>query len=188
MIETVDGVPLLGVRGESGSGKTTLLRALVDWLVARGRRVGALKHTHHDVEDAPAGKDSRVLRDAGAREVMLVTPRRWLLSGEVPRAAHVGEAELTALARRFELDELDLLLIEGYRGVALPRIAIHRVERDGAFGGEVDIDTIALASNARPLPSCTVPVFDLDSPATLATWLDGRLQSGAGLRPSTSRA
>lgn len=188
MIETVDGVPLLGVRGESGSGKTTLLRALTAWLVARGRRIGALKHSHHDVEDTPTGKDTRVLREAGAGEVMLVTPHRWLLSGAVPHAARADEAELTTLARRFALTELDLLLVEGYRGVALPRIEIHRVERDGDWRGELRADTIALASNAYPPPTCALPVFDLDEPPALAAWIDSRLQTGAGLRPATSRA
>ena len=40
-------LPLLGFVAWSGTGKTTLLERLIPRLVARGLRLGVLKHTHH---------------------------------------------------------------------------------------------------------------------------------------------
>ena len=67
---------VLGVAGWSGSGKTTLICALIPLFAARGLTVSTLKHTHHDIDPDPPGKDSRRYREAGAREVMLAGPRR----------------------------------------------------------------------------------------------------------------
>ena len=61
--------------GGHDSGKTTVLVELVPRLLARGLRVGTIKHTTRDVEDDVAGKDSqRHGTAAGAAVGALVTP------------------------------------------------------------------------------------------------------------------
>jgi molybdopterin-guanine dinucleotide biosynthesis protein MobB len=57
--------PILCVTGSSGGGKTRLLERLIPVLVARGLRVGAMKHAGH-LEVSLGGKDSDRLRAAGA--------------------------------------------------------------------------------------------------------------------------
>src|SRR5438067_12250421 len=53
------------ITGVSGAGKTTLIVALIRRFVAAGERVGAIKHTHHVLNEERRG-DTGALRDAGA--------------------------------------------------------------------------------------------------------------------------
>lgn len=56
--------------GPSNSGKTTTICGLIRGAVAGGERVGAIKHTHHPLNDEDRGDTSR-FRAAGAEPVIL---------------------------------------------------------------------------------------------------------------------
>lgn len=56
--------------GPSGSGKTTRLVELVRSNVAEGRTVGAIKHTHHPLNEENRG-DTAAFLAAGAAPVIL---------------------------------------------------------------------------------------------------------------------
>ena len=58
------------ITGYSGAGKTTLLVALIRRYVAEGKRVGAIKHTHHVLNEENRG-DTAKFRAAGAEPVIL---------------------------------------------------------------------------------------------------------------------
>ena len=58
------------ITGYSGSGKTTLIAALIRRYVAEGKRVGAIKHTHHVLNEENKG-DTAKFRAAGAEPVIL---------------------------------------------------------------------------------------------------------------------
>lgn len=110
-------LPLLGFVAWSGTGKTTLLERLIPRLVARGLRLGVLKHTHHAFDMDQPGKDSHRLRQAGATQVMAASDRRHALIRETPE----GEPPFEALLARFDWDRLDLLLVEGFKHHHFPR-------------------------------------------------------------------
>ena len=77
--------PLFGVVGWKNSGKTTLMARLVGELTRRGYAVSVVKHAHEKFEIDHAGRDSFKLREAGAREVALSSPRRFALMRELGR-------------------------------------------------------------------------------------------------------
>ena len=56
--------------GLSGSGKSTAIAGLIRHFVARGMTVGAIKHTHHELNEEHRG-DTAAFRDAGADPVIL---------------------------------------------------------------------------------------------------------------------
>jgi len=179
MLAQIDGVPLLGVVASSGSGKTTLLTALIPALRARGLRVGCVKHSHHAFEVDRPGKDSQLLRTAGAGQVMLSGAGRWVLMTEHGDASDTPLAELIAA---MDLARLDLVLVEGFRRTAIPRLEIHRTARGSDLLWPEDTSIIALASDAEPLPEARVPVFALDDVPAIASFVaehaahTGRLQ------------
>lgn len=109
------------ITGYSGSGKTTLLEGLIPRLVARGIRVSLIKHTHHDFDIDRPGKDSYRLRQAGCTEVMLLSNTRWALMHELR-----GEPEPDLSAQLAILSPCDLVLVEGYKHAALPKLEVHR--------------------------------------------------------------
>ena len=169
--------PLLGFVAWSGTGKTTLLERLIPLLGQRGLRLGVLKHTHHDVDLDQPGKDSHRLRQAGARQVMAASSLRHALIHETPD----GEPSLAALLARFDWDQLDLLLIEGFKHHHFPKIELHR----GAIGRPLlfpdDPDIVALVSDA---PQATaLPQFGFDDLEAIADFVCARLPPRAPSQP-----
>lgn len=113
--------PLIGVCGWSGSGKTTLLEKILPLLSLMGLQVNVIKSSHHDVELEPPEKDSSRIRKAGAAEVMLTSPYRYMLAHELRNESEPTLDELVSRMKR-----ADLTLVEGFRKAAIPRIEIFR--------------------------------------------------------------
>ncbi|AXE33335.1 molybdopterin-guanine dinucleotide biosynthesis protein B [Chromobacterium phragmitis] len=160
---------VLGICGYSGSGKTTLLEAMLPRLKRAGLRVAVIKHSHHDVQlDAP-GKDSFRHRQAGASEVMIVSPRRVGVFAETER-------ELTLDEQLARLSPCDLVLLEGQKTLPVPKLEVYRPALGKPARYETDPNIIAVASDA-PL-AADIPVLDLnDADAVaqfIAAWLASR--------------
>jgi molybdopterin-guanine dinucleotide biosynthesis protein B len=112
---------LFGIAGHSGMGKTTLLERLVPELTSRGPVVSLIKHSHKSIEIDRPGKDSHRLREAGCMEVLLLGNERWALMHELRGAA---EPPLDYLVGR--LQRCDLVLIEGFKQGAFPKLEVWR--------------------------------------------------------------
>lgn len=112
---------VIGLAGWSGAGKTTLLAGVIPLLVRRGLRVSTLKHAHHAFDIDRPGEDSYEHRAAGATEVLVASGRRWALMHEL---RDEGEPGLAALLRR--LSRVDLVIVEGFKREAHPKVEVHR--------------------------------------------------------------
>lgn len=112
---------IYGVAGWKNTGKTTLLTRLVEEIVGRGVAVSTIKHAHHHFDVDHEGKDSWRHRQAGAREVLVSSAKRWALMHEI--AADETEPPLEALIAK--LEPVDLALIEGYKRDRHPKIEAH---------------------------------------------------------------
>ncbi|WP_217510515.1 bifunctional molybdopterin-guanine dinucleotide biosynthesis adaptor protein MobB/molybdopterin molybdotransferase MoeA [Vibrio metschnikovii] len=115
-------LPILGFAAYSGTGKTTLLETLLPYLTQQGLRIGVLKHAHHDFDVDVPGKDSYRLRKAGASQMLVASRKRYALMTETIDA----EAKFDDLLQRFDSPQLDLILVEGCKNVAFPKIELHR--------------------------------------------------------------
>ena len=153
---------VIGLAGWSGAGKTTLLVKLIPELNRRGLKVSTLKHAHHAFDIDEPGKDSFAHRAAGASEVLVASARRWALVHELR-----GEAEprLEALLRR--LSPVDLVIVEGFKASAHPKIEVHRGANGKPFLYPTLANVRALATDAQ-VPDAPVPVLDLDDIAAIA--------------------
>lgn len=114
---------VFGIAGHSGMGKTTLLEKLVPELTARGMLVSLIKHSHKNIDVDRPGKDSYRLREAGCQEVLLLGNDRWALMHELRGA---DEPPLSYLLSR--LQHCDLVLVEGFKGGAFPKLEVWRAE------------------------------------------------------------
>ncbi|MDA5316914.1 bifunctional molybdopterin-guanine dinucleotide biosynthesis adaptor protein MobB/molybdopterin molybdotransferase MoeA [Vibrio cholerae] len=136
-------LPLLGFAAYSGTGKTTLLEALLPKLTAAGLRIGLLKHAHHDFDVDKPGKDSSRLRKAGASQMLIASRNRHALMTETPDA----EAEFDYLLTRFDAEKLDMILVEGCKNIAFPKIELHRAEVGKPWLYPHDENIIAIAAD-----------------------------------------
>jgi molybdopterin-guanine dinucleotide biosynthesis protein B len=160
-------IPLLAIAAWSGTGKTTLLKRLIPELCALGLRPGLIKHTHHDMDVDKPGKDSYELRKAGAAQTIVASEQRWALMTETPEKP---ELDLTWLVSRMDASKLDLVLVEGFKHEAVPKILLFR-QNSGHRVEELVIDehTIAVASDVSIATS--LPLLDLNDIPQIATFI-----------------
>ncbi|MGL5947668.1 MAG: bifunctional molybdopterin-guanine dinucleotide biosynthesis adaptor protein MobB/molybdopterin molybdotransferase MoeA [Aeromonas sp.] len=179
-------VSVLGFAAWSGTGKTTLLEQLIPALVARGVRLGVLKHAHHDFDTDQPGKDSYRLRKAGAAQVMAASRYRHALICETPAA----EPSFAALRQKFDERTLDLLLIEGFKAEDYPKIELHRAALGKPWLYPDDRRIIALASDVPPAAPCALPLLDLNEVSALTDFVCAWLaaQNAAPALPTAAKA
>ena len=147
---------VIGIAGWSGAGKTTLLTKLIPRLVERGVRTSTIKHAHHGFDVDQKGKDSHTHRMAGATEVLVSSAKRWALVHELRGSA---EPALEALLQK--LAPVDLVIIEGFKRAAHPKLEVYREALGKPPLHPEDPNIVAIASD-QPLPSARVPVLSLD--------------------------
>jgi molybdopterin-guanine dinucleotide biosynthesis protein B len=156
---------IIGLAGWSGSGKTTLLTKVIPCLTGRGKRVSTLKHAHHNFDVDRPGKDSFEHRSAGATEVLVISANRWALMHELRGAPEPPLPELLA-----KLSQVDLVLVEGFKREAFPKLEIHRSANGKPLLHPDDRWIVAVASDT-PLPAASVPVVDLNDIEAIADLL-----------------
>jgi molybdopterin-guanine dinucleotide biosynthesis protein B len=113
--------PIVSIVGKKKSGKTTLIERLVAELVRRGHRVGTIKHGH-DFDLDTEGTDSWRHRAAGSARTVLAGPDGYAVVGTWPGGRALGPVELAAR----HLDDLDVVIVEGFKAEDVPRIEIFR--------------------------------------------------------------
>lgn len=166
-------IPLLGFAAYSGTGKTTLLEALLPKLTEAGLRIGMLKHAHHNFDVDKEGKDSYRLRKAGASQMLIASRNRYALMTETPEA----ESEFDYLLSRFDCDTLDVVLVEGCKNIAFPKIELHREEIAKPWLYPNDDNIIAIASDSQ-LSDTQLPQMDINDLDAIAHFVIDYVKSG----------
>src|SRR6476469_1101878 len=133
---------IIGLAGWSGSGKTTLVTKVLPRLIARGHRVSTLKHAHHGFDLDQPGKDSFMHRAAGATEVVISSARRFAILHELREEPEWDLPDLLA-----RLAPVDLVLIEGFKRDAFPKLEIHRAENRKPLIHPEDPRVVAIAAD-----------------------------------------
>jgi molybdopterin-guanine dinucleotide biosynthesis adapter protein len=162
-------VPVIGFVAWSGSGKTTLVRRVVPLLVARGLRIGYLKHAHHGFDLDVPGKDSYEVRAAGAIQTLLASDERWAL--QAPQAVPGRDPDLADMLGRFDATGLDLIVVEGFKHAAYPKIEVHRAALGWPPLYPDDPGIIAVAADAPLPPEAQPAALAIDDPAAVAAFI-----------------
>lgn len=169
---------VIGLAGWSGSGKTTLITKVIPVLAGRGLKVATVKHAHHDFDIDQPGKDSWLHRAAGASEVIVASSRRFALIHELR-----GEPEPPLEDILAKLSPADLIIVEGFKRHAHPKLEVYRASVGKPFLHPDDDCIVAIASDA-PLPQAPLPVLPLDDIEGIANALQAealpREQIGKG--------
>jgi molybdopterin-guanine dinucleotide biosynthesis protein B len=147
---------VIGLAGWSGSGKTTLMAKLLPVLIKRGLKVSTIKHAHHHFDLDKPGKDSFIHREAGASEVFISSSNRWAQMHELR-----GEAELQLHQIIEKITPVDLVIVEGFKREAHPKIEVHRAEVGKPLLQPDDPWIVAIAA-VGAIGNAGVPVVGLD--------------------------
>ena len=155
---------IFGFAGYSGSGKTTLIEQVVRLITRRGLTVSLIKHAHHTFDVDQPGKDSHRHRVAGCTEVLVTSSRRWALIHELRGAP---EPELSE--QIMHISPCDLLLVEGYKREAIPKLEVHRHEVGEPLIHPHDPHVVAVATDSKL--DTALPQLDLNDPAAIADFI-----------------
>ncbi len=150
-------LPIISIVGPSDSGKTTLVEKLVKSLVRKGHRIGVLKHTHAAIKFDRAGTDTDRFRKAGATMSAItddaILARFSRVSGAAPRGL------IASLAR-----DVDLLIVEGYKQEALPKLL---------FTDHLDhVDFKGIVATYGKTGNGKIPHFKSHEVGKIALWLE----------------
>jgi molybdopterin-guanine dinucleotide biosynthesis protein B len=97
--------------GSSGAGKSTLITSLITRYVREGKRVGAIKRTHHPLNEENRG-DTTKFRAAGADPVILAGMHEAVLfrNEGTTRVRYERPRDLLA-----QFGGHDIVLVEGFK-------------------------------------------------------------------------
>jgi molybdopterin-guanine dinucleotide biosynthesis protein B len=155
-------IPIVCVVGRSNAGKTTFIEKLLPELTRLGLKVGTIKHDVHGFDIDRPGKDSWRHKQAGARATLISSPTKLALIMDTDHDRHLDELQCY-------FSGLDLILTEGYKREAKPKIEIFRPEAHPEPLCRGDRDLIALVSDT--VIDLGVPRFNLDDAAGTALFL-----------------
>lgn len=177
--------PLLGMSGWSGAGKTTLLSSIIPHLKQAGLRVSVIKHGHHRIDLDTPGKDTYRFREAGADQVIFASQKTLAV---MHACATQADPELRDVLRLVAQTCVDLVLVEGFKHSAIPKLEVHRPSVGKPLLYPDDPHIIAIATDAADL---VVPAhlskLDLNQPESVATFILKWQQQAANAEPKVAQ-
>ena len=163
-------VPMVGFCAWSGTGKTTLLTRLLPLMVTRGLKVAVVKHAHHTFDIDHPGKDSYELREAGASQMLIASHKRMALITEFDEGR--GEPSLADVLSGLNLQNLDLILVEGFKHENFKKIELHRPQLNKPLFFPDDSNIIAIASDAPASENSNLlPKLNLNNPEQIVQFI-----------------
>lgn len=154
---------ILLIVGKSNSGKTTLVEKLIRELKGRGYAIGSVKHAHDRFDFDKKGKDSWRHKKAGADATLVVTDTKVaLVKDDVREPAEKMAAYLGGM---------DLVIAEGFKRQALPKIEIFRTaapHKEPLCLDDPNLKALVTDADIRT----GVPVFGLEQIPQLADFVE----------------
>ncbi len=152
--------------GYSGSGKTTLIKEVVRHLSLQ-HSIAYYKHGCHRFEIDREGKDSWVVRQAGADTVMIFDPEK--------KAVITGSGTGTLLERH-AFAEHDLLIVEGLKELPLQKLLVVDSERKildlVKSGGITNVAALIVPDDPAGYPAFGIPLFQRDTIGAIASFIE----------------
>lgn len=155
--------PVVSFVGYSNSGKTTFVVKVIQELKKRGCRVALIKHDGHDFEMDHEGTDTWKHRQAGADVVCIASNHKFAMIETTPQPL-----PLDAIIAK--IDQVDLILTEGFKQEQKPQI---EVNRPGAICIGRKEQTIAVVADAVIYPG--IVHFGFDEVSKVADLLENMI-------------
>jgi molybdopterin-guanine dinucleotide biosynthesis protein B len=104
--------------------------------------------------------------------MLVASAKRWALVHESPERTR--DPVLEELLPHLSLEELDLVLVEGFKHESLPKIELHRPSLGKPYLFTNVPGIIALATDLAPREDIEIPVLDLNKIDEIAEFIMGK--------------
>lgn len=151
---------VVAVSGVKNSGKTTLIESVLPLLAQAGLNVAVIKHDGHSFDPDPPGTDTGRFMAAGAAGTAIFDGEKFKIVKKHP----VTEDELIP-----QFPEADLILLEGFKYTAWPKLEV--VRRGNSEAPVSDPATLLALVTDLPLACPGAPVLPLNDPQGVARFL-----------------
>ena len=118
---------VFGIVGWKNVGKTYFAQKIISSLSSKKIRVASIKHAHHDFDIDLPQTDSFLHRKAGSQQVIISSAKRWAKISELNENQ---EKKLDDLIN--ELDNPEVVIVEGYKNESHPKIEIIKHSLDNS--------------------------------------------------------
>lgn len=156
---------IITIVGKSNSGKTTLLEKIIINLTQRGYKIGTVKHAHDGFEMDKKGKDSWRHRKAGARATLVITEDKVVMIKD-DNQGYIEKMDSY-------LSDMDIILAEGFKNQALPKIEVFRkesVHKEPLCMEDENLIAFVTDSDYKP----DVPVYGLEDINDIADFIESK--------------
>mgnify|MGYP001970735325 CR=1 FL=1 len=143
-------IKIIGIVGWKNVGKTYFATEIIKLLVSKGYKVGSIKHAHHDFDIDQTGTDSFKHREAGSKQVIISSSKRW---AKIFENNNKNEKNLKELIEEFQ--DVDIVVVEGFKKENHPKIEIIG-KNSQSINKEIN-NVIAIVSDEQY--DTSIPVF-----------------------------
>lgn len=168
--------PILQIVGFQNSGKTTLIEKVITHMTDESIRIGVLKHHGHGgkPDSVDSGKDTERYRKAGAAVTAVEGAGMLQLHAEVSEGWSLEE-----LLRLYDSLPVDVILVEGFKREAHPKVVILRTMDDWTLLEDLTNIVLVLTWFERESDrDSSFPTFPISEEAVYLSWLSQYLKGG----------
>ena len=148
---------IIGIVGLKNSGKTYYVKKIISKLTLLNLRVASIKHAHHDFDIDHPNTDSYQHRQAGSEQIIISSSKRWAKIMELRNSKEKNLAELIT-----ELDNQDIVIVEGYKNESHPKIEIIKDPLDESNYLYTKLENVVAVISAIRIDSCDKKQFKRD--------------------------
>ncbi|MDQ0255445.1 molybdopterin-guanine dinucleotide biosynthesis protein B [Evansella vedderi] len=163
--------------GYSNSGKTTLISKWIERLSKNGYKAVTIKHHGHghSLTSLDEGKDTSYHRKAGAIGSLVTS------DGELQLTMKLEEPlKLKEVLSFYNSFDLDVVIVEGYKKEALPKLVLLRREEDISLLDECSLVEAVICWEEEEKEKLSamlmVPVFFIGEEEKYLNWLEERVE------------
>ena len=139
-------VTIISIAGKQNAGKTTLIKDLIPKLKEQGYRVGTLKYNIRKFDIDHEGKDTYKYSSSGADSVAISTQSEFVVMKKTAKPLTLHEII------EVHFNDVDVVLVEGYREDGYPRIRI--IDPQDTNAVKTDSENELLLVNEKTENSC----------------------------------
>lgn len=162
-------IPAIGIVGsQSNIGKTILMEHMIKELKKKNYRIASIKHDIHGFEMDKPGKDTYRYAQAGADTVLISSKDKMAMIKRV-------DEELTIDSIISSINDVDIILVEGYKNSHLPKIEVIRQDVCCHIHCKKE-ELIAIVSDAH-IEIDDIPIYSMSNINQLITMIEEKINS-----------